>query len=211
MQLGDGLGGVGHRDHRHRLEPVAQPVEHLHGVAVERAREDRPQLRRRRQSGEEPVGGVQDGVVEAELVEPLVQQRWNRACRAVERVAGRDRPPAGPEDAAPPPLFPWGELEHPGPAAHHLVQTLRGVLTGEVHNVVAHERHELDLVAVGVDHGMVELLPNPRDLVGRDELGAHGSSCVRAPLFTRWSSTRDPEHFGTRRIFATAGPYRREA
>ena len=62
------------------------------------------------------------------------------------------------------------------PLAHHLVETLRGVLARELDDVVADERHELDLVAVGVDHRVVEPRPDARDLVARDERRAHDPS-----------------------------------
>ena len=43
------------------------------------------------------------------------------------------------------------------PLVDHLVESLRRVFARELDDVIAHERHELDLVAVGVDHRVVEL------------------------------------------------------
>jgi hypothetical protein len=60
-------------------------------------------------------------------------------------------------------------LQHARATGDHLVETLRGILTGELDDVVAHERHELDLVTVGVDDGMAELCADARHLVARDE------------------------------------------
>jgi hypothetical protein len=95
VDLGQRLVGVGHGDHRHRLQPVAQAGEDLGGVAVERPGEDLAHLRAGGRAGEEPVRGVEHGDVDADLVEAPVQEVGHHARRPVEGVARRHRPPTG--------------------------------------------------------------------------------------------------------------------
>ena len=151
------------RDARHGDEPVSVRGVLLSQVDVERGRHCLAQLVVAEVNGDEPVGGVQDGDVETELIEALVEQSREHGGGPVEGIAGGDAPPGRLNDAVALAHLVAHSLERLS-AMHDGVEALRHRLAGQIDHQVPNEGKELDQVSVTVDDRMVELgsdTPNP--------------------------------------------------
>ncbi len=130
-----------------RVVPIACPRQRAtHLVVVECHRH---QTQRR----------VQQREVDADVVEALVQQLRQHRGGAIERVHTRQRPPSrtAVTHGAPSRIV---HCAHERRAADHLVEPARDVVAGLVGNQIPHQRHELDAMTVGVDHGVIESSAN---------------------------------------------------
>jgi hypothetical protein len=86
-----------------------------------------------------------------------------------------------------------------GPARcrrQHTVELLDHGIVGDVAEKLSNERHVLELVAIAVDDGMAESIPNPRGRVARDE-AHHGRSFLASwSEQTRWTGVARQSHSG---------------
>ena len=159
-QLLDGFFGRVHRDHRRGCHAIRVRAEHLGVVEVERARGGAPQVvvgHSRQRDHLQALPGVHDREVEADLVEPLVQVAGEHRGRAVARVLGGHRPPHR-HGGAPVVALVDGLAERAA-LVHHVADELVGHLgPADVADEVHHHREHLELVGVGVDDRMVDLI-----------------------------------------------------
>jgi hypothetical protein len=116
--------------------------------------------------GDEPVGGVQNGQVETELVKALVEQPRQHGGGPVESIAGRYSPPGRLDDPMAPAHFVAHSLERLA-AVHNGVEALGHRLASEVDEQVPNKGQEFDQVTVAVDDRMVELVPDAPNPVRR--------------------------------------------
>ena len=173
LELGDGLFGRERRDARDRQDPVAVRRVHLGDVDVERARQCGPQLVVGEVDRGEPVRRVGDRDVDADLVEPLVQQLREHRGRAVERVARRDPPPRDTHERQ---LAPLRGREHCVSRPLSTTRSKRSATDAprELDEDVAHERQVLDDVPVAVDDRMVDPVADLGDLGAAFVRSCHG-------------------------------------
>ncbi len=176
-------------DARHRDQPVGVGGVLLGQVGVERGRHGLAQLGIADVDGDEAVGRVQDGDVEAELIEPVVEQAREHRGRPVEGVAGGDAPPRGLDDAMAPAQLVADSLERPT-AVDDGVEALRQRLAGQLDQQVPDEGKELDQVSVAVDDRVVQLGPDAPDLVRRLVVGLRHSPSPD-PVILRVGARRD--------------------
>src|SRR2546425_411637 len=110
---------------------------------------------------EQPERGVEQAEVDAEVVEPLVEEFRHHGGGPVERVA-RLAPPRGPER----PLVQSLLAGHRVPAALDVLalEVLDERRPADLLQVVEEDRHWLEPVAVAVDDRVVELPPDLRGL-----------------------------------------------
>ena len=104
LELVDGLLGREGRDARHRFEAIAEVGVDLGVVAVEGPGHGPAQLVVGEGGDRQAVGRVQQGEVDAELIEAVVQEIGEHGRRPVERVLGGDAPPGRAGHAEPAPL-----------------------------------------------------------------------------------------------------------
>jgi hypothetical protein len=159
LELGDRLIRCVRRDHRNGEQPICVVRVDLGVVAVARARDAATHLLVVEGHRDETERRVEDGEIEADLVEPLVQEARQHRRGAVEGVARRHAPPARPRHAgrrAARSRRAGGSID--GPSINRSKPAPRPRAT-ELDHEVAHEREELHEVAVAVDDGMVE--PGP--------------------------------------------------
>jgi hypothetical protein len=149
----DGLLRSVDRDHRGGGDAGTIGREHLRVHPVHRARAGAAQLLVGIAHVEETQGGVEQAEVDAEVVQPLVEEARDHGGGAVEGIGGL-APPGGP--VLPPvspllaaPLVPAGLRL----LLHEMVGHRRARHLPEI---VEEDRHRLQPVAVAVDDGMVE-------------------------------------------------------
>jgi hypothetical protein len=167
--------GLKHGDGGDGLEPIAILAVALGVVPVVGPSERRSQLvvgeRRDRQS----VGREEQRMVEPELVHPLVHDARRHCRRPVQGVARRNAPP-GESRHAEPALRLERHLTRQSAAVLHRVEAGRDRLARDLDEEVAHERRELDQVAIAVDHRMVELSADLLDGVAANVVQGRSSS-----------------------------------
>ena len=105
FEFGDRFVRRVHRDDRGRGHAVAEILEIAGGDDVIGADHGAPCLVVGDARQPQPGGGIDDGKIGADLVEPLVQQMRHHRRGAVEGVAGLPGPEARHRDLAAPPLF----------------------------------------------------------------------------------------------------------
>ena len=89
----DSLGRGVHRDARGRRHAIGKFAENIGVIIVEAAADRAAQFFVADMRGEKALAGIQNRIVEAHLVEALVQQLRQRGGGAVVGIAGRIRPP----------------------------------------------------------------------------------------------------------------------
>jgi hypothetical protein len=197
LELVERLGGRVHRDLCHRSHALRVGEVDLRVEGVEGAAGDAAHLVvADRQRGESPAG-VEDGEVEAQGVEPLVEEPRQVRGGAVEGGGRRKAPPGrpgGPELAA-------SRLGQRAPRPqHHVVEVhaARGLeargqvaaagVLDEVEEEGSEHRERLDHVAVRVDHRMVETRAHALGPAGPGPRGAHARSpsARRATASSSW-------------------------
>ena len=171
IERGERLGRGVHGDDRDGLHPVAMATADLREVAVVGTRDPDPQLVVGRAEQAERAGAEQQGEVDAELIEPLVQQVGHDGRRPVEGVRRRNPPPGVPERPGAASLLDR-QVAKAGSAAHRLVVPLGDGLTRLFDEQVAHDRRELDQVPVAIDDRMVDLVADRVD--GARSFEVHG-------------------------------------
>ena len=127
----------------------------------------------------EAGGRIEHGEVQPEFVEALVEQTRDHRGRAIERVAGREGPPALLRTARIA-AFVHGELEIAHDPSVARVEGVGHAGPGHALEVFADSRSEFEPMAVGIDHGMAEPCANRRGIGSmtgrhRNNLLAHGS------------------------------------
>jgi hypothetical protein len=159
-QLIDRLAGRVHRDDGGRCHPVGVRPEHLRVVEIERARGTQAQLvvgHARQCDDLKPLAGIDNREVEADLVEPVVEVAGQHSCRAIPRVLRGHRPPHRHRGT---PVSPFVDgLSERAPLVHEVRDELVGHLrAADVADEVHHHREHLELVRVGVDDRVVDLV-----------------------------------------------------
>ena len=202
LELGQRLLRCERGDARYRDQPVGVGGVLLGQVGVERGRHGLAQLGIADVDGDEAVGRVQDGDVEAELVEPLVEQAREHRSRPVEGVTRGDAPPRGLDDAKAPAHLFVDSLERPT-AVDDGVEALRHRFAGQVDQQVPDEGKEFDQVSVAVDDRVVQLRPDAPDLVRRLVVGLRHSPSPDAVILrtrpSRGGSNPPPKRADHRR------------
>ena len=94
-------------------------------------------------------------MVDADLVEPLGEQRGQERRAAVERVARREPPPRRAHERLRAHLL-ARERAHEAARRRHEVEARHGRVAGLLAQDVAHDGQVLDQVAVGVDDRVVD-------------------------------------------------------
>ena len=155
LELFDGFVGMVHRDDRGRRHPITELAEVVRGDDVVRANHRAPGGVVADPRHAQPGGGIDDGVVAAELVQALIEQARHHRGGAVERVRRLAGPEARLGDAPPPAL-----------AERHAERVFGGLQCGEpsVGGLVAadpahplgEDGVELDPVPVAVDDRVAE-------------------------------------------------------
>src|SRR3954447_10719621 len=166
LELGNRFFGCERRNARDRNDAIAVGTVGLGHVAVEGAGERRAQLVVSEVDRGEPVGGIRDRDVDADLIQPSVEKRREHRSRAVERVAGRASPPGQAHEAELAPLR-RRKAGDDAAAADDEVEPLGDRFTREVHENVAYEGQVLDDVPVTVDDRVIDCGPDRSDLHAR--------------------------------------------
>ena len=117
----------------------------------------------------EPVGRIEDRVVDAHLLDARREQRREQRGGTIERVAGGQAPPRDPDHARAPHLL-RRQASHGRGATRRTIERGRGILARLLFQDVADDGEVLDGVAVGVDDRMVETRLDPANLVAGHEL-----------------------------------------
>ena len=159
VELGDRLVGVVGRDDTDGEQPVVVGGVRLGVVAVARAGDRSPQLAVVHRHHGQAEGGVEDRDVDADLVEPIVQQTGEHGGGAIEGVAGRHAPPARAGQAEPPAVLCVEATPERTRRQDH-IEAVDHRTAGVVAHQVTHDRDELEDVAVGIHDGVVEVPPD---------------------------------------------------
>ena len=163
-RLLDRLLGCVHRHHRRRRHPVLERGEHLRVHAVHRAGHRAPQFLVGIRHVKEPERGVDQGEVDAEVVEALVEEARDHRGGPVERAGGLP-PPRRPHEAPVEPVGRRGVVPGGvGRLLHELLDRARHLRPGHVAEIVEEDRDRLQPVPVPVDHRVSELRPHLRRL-----------------------------------------------
>jgi len=160
VELRDRLRRRVHRDERRRRHAVGEITELGRQVTVEGAACRLADLGLAYAEGEQAIGRIADGVVDAEVVESRAEQAGQHGGRPVERLLGRQPPPRQPRQADRTSLL-ERQCARRLREAEDGVQLFDGSMPGQRVELVAHGGQELDRVAVGIDHGMPEAGTDP--------------------------------------------------
>src|SRR5215469_1816495 len=148
-----------HRNTRGRSHAIAELAELTRRVYVERAAGGAADLMLLDMSQAKAGRRIEHGEIEAELVEPLVEQLWKHRRRPIERVF-RGRAPEGFLRAAGLGAF----LGRHGERLLHVMRTLAEridhLLPADVFQVVIDRWPEFKPVPVRVNHRMVDAFAN---------------------------------------------------
>ena len=154
----DRFFGRVHRDHADAGHAVFETGEHVGVVEVVRTGRRPAQFvvaHARQRDHLEAEARVDDRVVEADLVEALVQQPRQHRGAPVEGVLGGNGPPHRNRSPVVEPLL-RGHVEGAAAVAHVADPLLRHPGATDLAEVLEEHRHHLELVRVGVHDGMVE-------------------------------------------------------
>jgi hypothetical protein len=152
------------RDDRGGREPVGISAKHVRGHDVVGADAATPQIRGQARplyaidplERAEAQGRIDDGVIDAEVQQPLVHQPRDHRGGPIECIAGAE-PVVRAAHARPSTLL-RGRLEPPIGAALRLDVIVEHALAASGFQVVVEHRHGLEPVRVAVDDRMVKLL-----------------------------------------------------
>ena len=150
FEFGDRLVGRMHRDCGGRRDPVAELSADLRVHRVQRATCDPPHLAVVNRRQRESERGIQDRKIDAEIVQPAVQQPRRHHGREVVRVVG-DAPPCAAHVAGVAISARAGRM-----LAKLAIVALEHPAAADLLKIFVEERGGLDQMPVGVDHRMIE-------------------------------------------------------
>ena len=159
LELLDRLGGGVHGDRRDRRETVGELTERVGVVAVERPARATTDALVLEVKEHEADAGIDHGEVEADLVEPLVEQLGEHRGGEVARVAHRRAPEGGTRHAPVRPLGrgqPVPRRRRPEGAWEQVAQCRLAGVDALLAEITGQRREVLDVVAVDVDDGVAE-------------------------------------------------------
>ena len=158
-ELGDRLLGRDHRHHAGDRHPIGERPVRLREERIEAAAQPDPHVLVLNPSSTKGFRGIEHAEVDAQLGQPLVQQRRDRGRRQVDRLGCRIAPPGA---LRRPRLLTRSAVRgaaHDASDGRRLGPVLLEELRPErLAQIRQRGRHELQHVTVGVDHRMVELL-----------------------------------------------------